>query len=219
MTEKNKQPTPRDIARKTLENKVLQGVLSGNQILENQSLYGQLAVNGAKNTYNETMNSREVKEIKDDLYKKAKERGDGLGVYGEPSIGNYEVSSEIIEQLEENKSRLPLKDLGEIVKSIAGNYNYDFEVPKELGDYVPLELQIKMQRARILVESAQKGKKIKPEDALDEKEKDALQVYELLSQAYNRGVSLSTCNYFADVNGLGKKIMEKYKPKESEKGE
>jgi hypothetical protein len=208
-------PTQREIAISTLENKALQGVLSGNQILENQSLYGQLAVNAAKNAYSEAMNSREVKEIKDDLYKKAKERGDGLGVYGEPSIGNYEVSSEIIEQLEENKSRLPLKDLGEIVKSIAGNYNYDFEVPKELGDYVPLELQIKMQRARILVESAQKGKKIKPKDALDEKEKDALHVYELLSQAYNRGVSLRNCNYFSDVNELGKKIMEKYQPKES----
>lgn len=202
------------IARKTLESKVLQGILGSNQIKTNQSLYGQLAVDGAENTYNETMNSEEVKKVRDDLYNKNKERGDELSVYGEPSMpNNYDVSVEILQQLEENKLRLPLKDLGELVKSLAGNYNYDFEVPKELGDYVPLELQKKMQIAAI--ESVQKGKKIKPEDALDEKEKDALQVYELLSQAYNRGVSLGTCDYFVDVNELGKKIMEKYKPKES----
>ena len=213
MTEKNKKPTAREIARKTLENKVLQGVLGSNQIKTNPFLYGQLAVDGAENTYNEIMNSEKVKEIKDGLYKQNKKRGDMLGVYGEPSISNYDVSVEILQQLEENKSRLPLKDLGELVKSIAGNYNYDFEVPKELGDYVPLELQEKMQIAAI--KSAQEGKKIKPEGVLNEKEKDALKVYELLSQAYNRGVSFGTCNYFADVNELGKKIMEKYKPKES----
>ena len=203
------------VARKTLENKVLQGVLGSNQIRKKPFLYGQLAVNGAENTYNETMNTEEVKKIRDDLYKKTKERGDMLGVYGEPSISNYDVSVEILQQLEENKSRLPLKDLGELVKSIAGNYNYDFEVPKELGDYVPLELQEKMQKAAI--KSLEEGKKIKPEDALNEKEKDAFKVYELLSQAYNRGVSLRTCNYFADLNELGKKITEKYKPKESKK--
>ena len=216
----NEQPTQKEIeeerikvARKTLESKVLQGVLGSNQILKNQALYGQLAVNGTENTYNETMNSEELKKIKDDLYKEKKEKGDNLGVYGEPSITNYDVSAEIIHQLEENKLRLPLKDLEEIVKSIAGNYNYDFEVPKELSDYVPLELQEKMQKATI--ESLEKGEKINPEDALNEKEKDAFNVYKLLSQAYNRGVSLSTGNYFADLNELGKKITEKYKPKES----
>ena len=203
----NKQPTPREIARKTLENKVLQGVLGSNQIRKDPFPYGQLAVDGAENTYNEIMNSEEVKKIRDHLHEKNKEKGDMLGVYGEPSITNYDISLEIIEQLEENKSRLPLKDLGEIVKNIAGNYNYDFEVPKELSDYIPLELQIK------LIKSKHENKK--PEDVLNEKEKDALKVYQFLSEAYNRGVSFGTCDYFADLNELGKKIMEKYKPKES----
>jgi len=203
----NERPTQRGIARKTLENKVLQGVLGSNQIRKNQFLYGQLAVDGAENTYNGLMNTEEVKEVKDNLYKEKKEKGDELGVCGEPSVTNYDASVEIIEQLEENKSRLPLKDLGEIVKNIAGNFDYDFEVPKELSDYVPLELQIK------LIKSKHENKK--PEDMLDEKEKDALKVYQLLSQAYNRGVSLRTSNYFVDLNELGKKIMEKYKPKES----
>lgn len=221
----NEKPTQREIemdrikhARKTLENIALQGVLSSNQIMKKQALYGQLAVNGTENTYNETMNSEEVKKVRDNLYKEKKEKGDALSVYGEPSISNYDVSAEIIQQLEENKPRLPLKDLGEIVKSIAGNYNYDFEVPKELSDYVPLELQRKMQEAAI--KAAEKGKKISPEDmnaVLNEKENDALEVYQFLSQAYNRGVSLRTCNYFADLNELGAAIKEKYEPKESKK--
>ena len=217
LTKKEIEEERKKVARKTLENKVLQGVLGGNQIMKKPFLYGKLASDGAENTYNETMNTEEMKKIKDDLYKEKKEKGDMLGVFGEPSITNYDVSAEIIQQLEENKLRLPLKDLEEIVKSIAGNYNYDFEVPKELSDYVPLELQEKIQKAAI--ESAQEGKKINPEDALNEKEKDALQVYQLLSQAYNRAVSLSTCNYFADLNELGKSIMEKYKPKEIKKEE
>jgi hypothetical protein len=223
MTNTQKELTPEEarelgikVARKTLEDKVLQSVLGSNQILKNQALYGQLAAGGAEKTYDEIMNSKKIKEIRDNLYKEKKERGDALGVYGEPSINNYDVAAEIIEQLGQSKLRLPLKDLGEVVKSIAKNYNYDFEVPKELGDYVPSELQEKIQRAAI--KAAQEGKKIKPEDALNAKEKDAFNVYQLLSQAYNRGVSLKTCNYFADLNELGKEIMEKYKPKES-KGE
>jgi hypothetical protein len=67
-----------------------------------------------------------------------------------------------------------------------------------------------------MIKAAQKKEKINPEDALNEEEKDALNVYEFLSQAYNRGVALRNCNYFADVNELGRMIKEKYEPKEKE---
>jgi hypothetical protein len=193
-----------EISRKTLENIALQSVLSANQILENQSSYGDLAVNGAKKLYNEAMNSKEAREVRDNLCEKAQEKGDQLSVYGKPSIGDYEVSTEILQQLKENKLRLPLKDLGDIVKSLAGNYKYDFEVPKGLENYVPLELEMKRQMGEI-----------NPEDALTEKEKQALSVYNFLSEVYNRVVSLGTCDYLADLNELGRKMMKMYKPKES----
>ncbi len=222
MTEKNKQPTQREIerdrikvARKTLEDTALQGVLSGNQILKNQSLYGQLAVNGAEKDYNETMNSEEARKFRDELYKKAKEEGDRLGVYGEPSINNYDVSKAIIRQLEENKLRLPLGDLEDIVKNLGQGSGYNFEFPKELSKYVPVKLQEKMQIAAI--KAAEKGKKINPEDALNEEEKYALDVYDFLSKSYDRGVALGTCNYFADLNKLGEMIKKKYELKESKK--
>ena len=214
---KNKQPTPRDIARKTLENKVFQGILSGGQILNEQALYGQLAVNGAKDTYNNSITRPEAQEIRERLQKEKSKEADNLGTYARPSISDYDVEKDVIIQIEENKSKLPLKDLEKIVKNIAGNSGYDFELPKELSNYVPLELQRKMQEAAI--KAAEKGKKISPEDmnaVLNEEEKYALKAYNFLSETYNRGVALSTTNYFADLNELGKEIMEKYKPKESE---
>ncbi len=191
-------------ARKTLENVALQSVLSANQILENQSLYGDLAVNGAKKLYNETMNSKEARGVRDNLREKAQEKGDQLNVYGRPSIGDYEVSTEVLQQLKENKLRLPLKDLGDLVKSFAGNYKYDFEVPKELENYVPLELEIKRQMGEI-----------NPEDALTEKETHALTVYNFLNEVYNRVVSLRTCDYLSDLNELGRKIIKMYGEKEN----
>jgi len=214
MTEKNKQPTQREIAISTLENKALQGVLSGNQILENQSLYGQLAVNAAKNAYSEAMNSKEAREFKDALYKQKLEKGRKNGVYGMPSIDDYDVSTAIIDQLNENKRVLSLGDLEDIVKNLGKDAGYDFEVSKKIKKYVPAKLQEKMEIAAI--KAKYEKKEIDPRDVLNEEEKYALDVYEFLSLSYDRGVSLRNCNYFSDVNELGKKIMEKYKPKESE---
>ncbi len=214
-----KKPTARDIARKTLEDKALQHVLANNHILENQASYGQIAVNGAKISYNEAMNSEKVRKIKDALYKEKLEKGRKLGVYGLPSITDYDVSTEVIEQIEENKSKLPLKDLEEIVKNIGNNFGYNlhkkFKLSKEIENYVPAKLEEKIQVAAI--EAAKKGKKISPKDVLDEKEKYAWDVYQFLSQSYNHAVALSTCNYFADLNELGRQIMEKYEPKEKKK--
>ncbi|HUW43633.1 MAG TPA: hypothetical protein VMV95_01570 [Bacillota bacterium] len=200
------------VAKATLENIALQGVLGSNQIIKNQALYGQLAVSGAENGYSGYMNTPEVQETRKGLQDQKKSEFDKYCVAGFPSINDGDVSLAIIKQLEGRKTVLPLRDLGEIVKSIAGNHNYDFEVPKELGDYVQSELQMKMQEAQL--KAVREGTQIDPTSVLSEKEKDALQVYGLLSEAYNRGVSLSTCDYFSDFNQLGQMIAEKYKPKE-----
>lgn len=213
MTEKNKEPTQREIAISTLENKALQGVLSNNQILENQSKYGDLAVNAAKNAYSEAMNSKEAREFKDALYKQKLEKGRKNGVYGMPSIDDYDVSTAIIDQLNENKRVLSLGDLEGIVKNLGKDSGYDFEVSKKIKKYVPAKLQEKMEIAAI--KAKYKKKEIDPRDVLNEEEKYALDVYEFLSESYNRGVALKTCNYFADLNKLGEMIKKKYEPKES----
>jgi len=209
----NKQPTARDIAIKTLEDIALQGVLGVNEILENQSEYGTSAVNGAKNTYNEAMNSKEAREVKDILYKEKLEKGKEKGVYGVPSINDYDVSMFIREQIDENKFKLSLGDLEAIVKKLGEDFGYNFKLPTELRNYIPKKLHEKMQIAAIKA-----GKKeINPGDVLNEKEMKALGFYDFLSKAYNHGVALKTCNYFGDLNALGEKMMEKMYGSEPEK--
>ncbi|MCX6749141.1 MAG: hypothetical protein NTW17_00135, partial [Candidatus Pacearchaeota archaeon] len=127
----------RDFARKTLESKVFQNVLGSNQVRSNQSLYGSLGVQGAEATSSEVMGSNEATQARNTAYEKAKTRGDKLGIYGEPAITNYEVSAEMVEQIEEAKKRLSLEDLTQIVKGIATGLKFD--LPEELKNYVPGE--------------------------------------------------------------------------------
>ena len=217
--EKEKELTPEQIrekqkehARKTLESKVFQGVVGSNHVRSNPFLYGQLGVQGAESTYEGAMNSQEFNEIRTDLYKTKKAQEDKLGVYGEPSVNNYDVNMNIINQVEENKAVLSLGELEGIVKEIGKDMKYNFEMPKELANYVPRELDEKIQ-----LKSIKEGRRVKPEEALNEQELEAMAVYQqILSPAYTRAVSLRTANYFADINQLGRQISEKYKPIERE---
>ena len=197
--------TPRDIARRTLENKVFQGILGSNNVRSNPFLYGQLGAQGGETSYANAMSSPDAQKARSELYQKSKAKGDQLGVYGEPSIGNYEVSTDIIQQLEEEKQRLSLADLGEIVKGVASGFKFD--VPEALKDYIPLELYQK---------AASSGKE-DIREALSEEEIDALATYErVLSPAYNRGAALRAAQsgYFADITPIANQISEKYAPKE-----
>ena len=214
MTPEEIRAQQRNFARKTLENKVFQGVLGGNQVRSNPFLYGQFGVTGAEGTYEESMGSDDAKKARDAAYKRAKARGDSLGVYGEPAITNYEVSADIIQQIEENKQRLPLGDLVEIVKGVAPGFKFD--LPEALKDYVIDDIQTKINIAK----ATSRREDLKVEDILTETEYDALMVYQgILSQAYNRGFALRTAQpgYFADLNSAAEKVSEKYKPKEEKK--
>ncbi len=84
-----------------------------------------------------------------------------------------------------------------------------------MKNYVPAELEEKIQYKAIV--EGKSIRDIKPQDALNEQELDALGVFQqILSPAYNRAMAFRAAkgSYFADVNGLGKQISEKYKPKE-----
>jgi len=204
-----KQLTPLEISRKSLESILLQGIAGGNIVRSNPLDYGQLGLRGGEATYESAMNSNEVKKIREDAYKKSKAEGDALGVFGEPAYPtNYDVSVRVMRELEEYKAVIPLKELGDIVKGIAPGF--DFTVPAELENYVPGELFPKLARAQAAKESRKKA------DELTEAEKDAFNVYQLLSHAYNRGLGLRAAQsgYFADLNQAAEKITEKYKKPE-----
>lgn len=200
-----------DNAKKTLENKLFQDVLGSNQVKNNPFLYGQLASQGADSKYEESINTDEAKKIRDDLYGNKKRQGNALGVYGEPSISNYDVSLDIIQQVEENKKRLPLGELENVVKGVANGLQSG--LPDELKEYVIVDIEEKIQKAQI-GEFKRTGK-IDPEkikEFLTEEEVDAFNTYQALSQAYNRGAALnsSQADYFSDSNQILKNISEKY---------
>ena len=214
MTEREQKPlTPREVARKTLESKLFQNIVGSNKVRTNPFLYGQLGVNGAEPTYDDSMSSDEVTKIRKEIYQERKKEGEGLDVYGEPSYpNNYDVSVKISREVENSKRLLSLKELEGIVKSVASGL--DFSVPDEFKAYVPQELYEKHAMAEIAKKT---GKEAKP---LSEKEKDALIIYqEILSKAYDRGIALNAAQsgYFADINALGKQFSEKYKKPEKKK--
>ncbi len=218
MTPEEERAARINISRKTLESKVLQGVMGINNLRSNPFEYGQLALNGVESSYQDVMASKELQEIKKGLYKQKSEKGKELGAFGEPSISNYDVSVAVIEQLYENMERLPLGDLGDIVGNLGKSFGYDFKVPEALKGYVPAELQEKIQLKAIM--EGKSGRDIKPEEALTEQEIDAMNIYQrLLQPAYVRSAAIASAksSYFADINGLGKQYAEKYKSKEDSK--
>ena len=206
-----RQLTPIEIARQSLESKLLQKIAGGNVVRSNPLDYGQLGLHGGEAAYESAMNSDHVKKIREDAHKKAKAEGDALGVFGEPAYPtNYDVSVKVMRELEEYKAVIPLKELGDIVKGVAPGF--DFTVPSELENYVPAELFPKIARAQSAKKSSNKA------DELTGVEQDAFNVYQLLSQAYSRGIGLRAARsgYFADLNQVAEKITEKYKKPEKD---
>ncbi len=201
---KERQLTPREIARKSLESKFLQGIAGANIVRSNPFQYGELGMHGGESTYEASMTSPEVQKMREEAYKAAKKEGQQLGVFGEPSYPtNYELSKKVMRELAEYRQSVTLSDLGEIVKQLAPDFK--FEIPAELGAYVPNEL---------IAKSHFFDKK-----EMGEPEKDALQTYQLLSTAYERAIALRVAQsgYFADLNQAGKQISDKYKKPEEKK--
>ena len=205
------------ISRKTLEDIAFQNIVGAGEIMNNQALYGQLAVPGAKDAYNEGINSDSAAEIRKKLQKAANDEAEKLGTYARPSINDYNVERDVILQVEENKPKLSLGDLGSIVSGIAGGFGYDFKVPDNLKDYVPSEIQKKVQEKAHEKAERENLKELDiqefAKEVLTEEEQDAMSVYSgILSPSYTRGTALKAAkaNYFGEFNKIGKHIVEKY---------
>ena len=203
--DKDKKPTLEEIAKRDLQDEFYQGIV-GSNLGQDVSQYGELGKQGAEAAYETLMDGDKVRKIIGDDYQARLQKGKRLGIVGQPNrLTPYDVSSKIAEMLQNDRAILPLGDLEEIVKSIATGL--EFSVPEKLRKYIPQKLYLKAGEAKA---SGEDG------NGLSEKEVDALNSYQILSQAYDRGVALraSQSGYFADLNQLGKQISEKYKPKE-----
>src|SRR3989338_2638535 len=204
----------REFARKTLENRVFQDIVGSGQVMAHQAEYGSRAVTAAKPAYDGAILSDEAREVRDRLYKEKREEGEKRGIYARPSIDDDAVEKDIIDQVDENKLLLPLKDLAEIVRGIDSDLK---AIPKELEAYVPAEL------ARKIAVAHAKNPEGREEEifraALNEEEQIAFGLYQRLSGAYDavNAYRISGQGALAGVNGFIYQISEKYKKPEKTK--
>lgn len=215
----NQQLTPEEIREKrrnhaisVLEHKAFQDVLGSNKLMSNPFEYGSLGTNGANESYNDAMSNPEVQSIRSDLMKEARQKGDQLGIYGEPSVGNYEIATKIAEDIETSKAKLSLEDLAKIVKGVAGDKGYKFDLPEEIKDYIPAELMVKIQE-----KSMEEGRRLDPREVLNQDEYHAFETYQrILSPAYDKGITLEAAqrNYFKEENALARYIQDYHKKEE-----
>jgi hypothetical protein len=200
--------------KKTLESKFIQNVAGSNLVKSNPYLYsGELGFRSAESLYDGTMSSEDAKKIKDQIFKQESDEGKKLGVAGEPTYPTgYDVSVQIMRQLEEILSISKLSELEKAVQEIGAKL--DFKVPDELKNYIPTEL---------IHKAAGEDGKVDVK-SLSQEEQHALGLYQTLSEFYKRACALKAvqANYFADLNAQGTKIADLYKKedkKEQEKKE
>ncbi len=196
--------SPGEIAKMTLESKLIQNVAGANFA---HTSFGE----EGKSTYEMFMEGKEIRELQEKEFQGLKREYKSLGVVGEPNYPvKQDTSYKILKQIEENKPFVFLGDLEQIIKSIAPGF--EFELPENLKKYNYANLsQIAMEKGAVNKENGQLDiKKLSPE------EQEAFEKYNILSEAYNKACSLQILNLysFAELNAIDKSITEKYHPKE-----
>ncbi|MBU2562179.1 MAG: hypothetical protein KKF68_00785 [Nanoarchaeota archaeon] len=186
--------------KSTLESKLFQTTLGTNLVQTNPFTYGEIGLKGAQEGYRKVTSSEDFQKEREKLLDNKKRLMEQNGVYGEPSVSDADISLYLIQQLREVMSLAKLGELEEQARSAGARL--DFEVPAGLREYLPAELF---------------GKAMTPEGKMDlsklnDEEKDALGMYQILVQAYERACSLKVIDYFSDVNSSGKQIVERYAP-------
>ena len=185
----------------TLEYKLMQGVIGGNEVKVNQSLYGTLGVSGAEQTYVDSMAGDDANKERAELYKGRQAERQQLGIAEEaPYPTNYDIIAKLKRQLGEVQAIAKISELEKHAKDAGANL--DFEVPDDLKEYSQVELYKKAVNGEGKIDL----------NKLEDKEKDALQMQQILVQSYGRalGLKASQTNYFADLSSVGKKISNKY---------
>jgi len=188
------------LVKDTLNSKFISNVV-GSNLVQNERKWGEMGKIIGAQTYSKVIKDEEFSKEKQDIYNQKKAEYEKLGVYGDPSISNPEVSAKIMQQLEEILTVATLEELGKYAKEIGAKI--DFEIPEELKKYSKMEIlqkHVDPQTGQVDVEK------------LTDKEKIVLEYHDKLSKVYKRACSMNTMNshYFSDLNQEGKQLTEHY---------
>lgn len=207
-TPEEKEKARTEIVESTLVNKLFQNVMGSNSVKSQPFVYGELSQQGGEENYNNVISHEEFTKKRQELYAQKKAEMQQANIAGEPTIVDPEVSLAIVKQLKESMGIAKIGELETYVNNLGAGL--DFKVPEELKE---------LSYANVL-EAAMKSNAISPEGALDtsklsDTQKDAIAMYQLFSQAYERAcaLSVSKSGSFADINAQGSAIADKYKPK------
>jgi hypothetical protein len=205
--EKEEEPSREDIAKKTLEDSVHQQFVGSNYLLKYPFKFGELGQASAQSEYAKVMTSDTAKKIRDELYKKEMENWKNSGLYEKPNYpADYAVAQRFNQSVQESSMCLKLGDLEGIISKMAGDGALTDKLPDQLKNFTYESI------AQKVMEAKQKGENYKP----SETEQEALQMYNVLMEAYTRTTAkkLIGNSYLDDVNAAVHQIAEKYESKE-----
>ena len=189
----------------TLESKFIQSIIGGNTVKSNPFLYGELGLSGAEQGYSNAMDGEDANGMRSELHKARQKERDNLGIAEEaPYPTNYDIMVQIKNQLREVQAIATLGELEE--HALAVGAKLDFKVPEELKKYSQAELFAKINDGTGRIDP----------NKLKGPERDAIQMQQILAQAYERALGLKSMqsSYFEDLSSAGKEIIGKYTSKE-----
>ena len=207
---KEKELTPEEHralnVKNTLESKLMQNIVGGNQVKKNPFVYGQLGLQGGEQTYLDAKSDEDFHNQRKAMYDQSLKQKEQLGIAEEPSYPtDYQVVAQMMTGLQEVQAMAKLSELEKYAKAVGADL--DFEVPEELKDISEADIIIEAKEKGALTE---KGLNL---SKLDKKYNDAYHIKELLTKSYERACALNAgqTNYFTDLNQMGKQIVDEYK--------
>ena len=186
--------------KKTLEYTLLQDAVGSNLVRNDPFLYGKIGQQSAESIYHKSMYNEDAAKEKAQIKNLKLAQGKKLGVFGEPTVTDYDLSMKLAEQLEFTLQDARISELYDHVKSIGAEINS--EVPEELKNYSLNELAQKSANAQGQIDPSK----------LDEKEQAAYVLHENLSKRYKRALTekASRGDYYADLDQEFNSILEAY---------
>jgi hypothetical protein len=202
----------KEVALKTLENKVMQNIIGGAEVKQQRSLYGELGYSNANKIYNNTKTEEDFNNKRNEFYKERLDNKDSRNPEEISYPTDYEIVESYLKQKDEAIGTLSLGDLEDLIINSTDNLlkenNSSSElIPKNLREFSYEDIIKKIKENGEINESGEINL-----DKLGKDEKYALNFYNLLSTAYTRlcAFNLNKSSYFSDIKDNFDELSERY---------